>query len=60
MSKQTMSLAAISEMLKGTGAPKENTNPLPSSADKAIPLYNKRGVLIGYIPIFDNEWQATR
>ena len=56
MSKQTMSAASVAEVLKGTNAPIENVNALPANTDKALPIYDKEGNLIGYVPIFNTQW----
>lgn len=54
--KQTMSAASVAEVLKGTNAPEVNTNALPANTDKALPIYDKEGNLIGYIPLYNTPW----
>ena len=54
--KESISGASAAEILKGLTSVTINTNPIPSNTSKAIPIYNKYGTLIGYMPVFDNIW----
>jgi len=56
MAKETLSSAAINEILQGVNAPSANTNAVPTNSDFALPIYDKNGTLIGYVPVFSTEW----
>lgn len=56
MAKETLSSAALNTILQGTNAPAASAVNFDTGAGTstyALPIYNKEGVLLGYVPVFD-------
>ena len=56
MAIETLSSAAVNKILQGVQAPSTNTAAVPANSNYALPIYDKDGNLIGYIPVFSTEW----
>ena len=54
--KETLSSSSVANILQGTNNVQNNPNTLPTNADKQLEIYDKDGVLIGYIPVFNASW----
>lgn len=54
--KETLSKGSVGEILKGVNGLVDAKEVLPEKADKCMPIYDKRGNLIGYLPIYKEPW----
>lgn len=55
MAEETLSTAAVNKILKGTNAPVASVVDFDTGAGStthALPVYNKEGTLLGYVPVF--------
>ena len=58
MAKETLSSAAVNNILQGTNAPVASVVDFDSGATStthALPIYDKNGNLLGYVPVFAAE-----
>jgi len=56
MAKETLSQAALNTILQGTNAPVASAVDFEAGAGTstyALPVYDKEGNLLGYVPVFD-------
>lgn len=57
MAKETLSKAAVNAVLQGTNAPVASVVDFDTGAGAtthALPVYDKAGNLLGYVPLFAN------
>ena len=55
MSKESLSGAAVNNILQGTNAPVASVVDFDTGATStthALPIYDKNGTLLGYVPVF--------
>lgn len=55
MAKETLSKASVNEILAGTNAPVASVVDFDTGAGStthALPIYDKEGNLLGYVPVF--------
>lgn len=51
-----MSRTKVWNILQGFEKTVANTNAVPANSNLAMPVYNKEGTLLGYVPVFTSLW----